>query len=60
MPSMKVILLLSAILLTVYFVDNSAGSPYPSIGKGKTKNAFGNCAFFIIISFSSVKAFSLR
>lgn len=50
MPSMKVILLLSAIMLTVYFVDNSAGNPYPSIGKGKTKR-LGNCAFIFLIIF---------
>lgn len=50
MPSMKVILLLSAIMLSVYFIDNCAGNPYPSIGnqKGKSKR-LGNCAFFIII-----------
>lgn len=47
MPSVKVILMLSAIVMTIYFVDNSAASPYPSIGnpKGKTKR-LGNCAFF--------------
>lgn len=48
MPSVKVILMLSAIVMAVYFVDNSAASPYPSIGnnpKGKTKR-LGNCAFF--------------
>lgn len=49
MPSAKVILMLSAIVMAIYFVDNSAASPYPSIGnknpKGKTKR-LGNCAFF--------------
>lgn len=48
MPSVKVILMLSAIVMTVYFVDNIAASPYPSIGtssKGKTKR-LGNCAYY--------------
>lgn len=45
MPSMKVLLMLSAIVFAVYFVDSSAGNPYPSIGsKGKSKR-LGNCAF---------------
>lgn len=48
MPSMKVILMLAAIVFAVYFVDNSAGNPYPSIGsnKGKSKR-LGNCAFLV-------------
>jgi hypothetical protein len=52
MPSAKVILMLSAVVLAIYFVDNSVGSPYPSIGnpKGKTKR-LGNCAFFSLIIF---------
>lgn len=44
---MKVILLMSAIMLAVYFVDNIAASPYPSIGKGKSKR-LGKCAFYLI------------
>ncbi|CRL02231.1 CLUMA_CG015134, isoform A [Clunio marinus] len=31
MPSMKIMLLLSAIVLTLYFIENTAGNPYPSI-----------------------------
>lgn len=51
MPSVKVILMLSAIVMTIYFVDNSAASPYPSIGNPKGKaNRLGNCAFSFIIS----------
>lgn len=52
MPSVKVILMLSAIVMTICFVDNSAASPYPSIGnsKGKTKR-LGNCAFFVNYNF---------
>lgn len=47
MPSMKVVLMLSAIMLAICFVDNCAGNPYPSIGnKGKTKR-LGNCAFLL-------------
>lgn len=46
---MKVILLVSAIMLAVYFVDNIAASPYPSIGKGKSKR-LGKCAFYLMIS----------
>lgn len=39
--------MLSAIVFAVYFVDNSAGNPYPSIGsKGKSKR-LGNCAFLV-------------
>lgn len=48
MPSMKAILMLSAIMLAIYFVDNCAGNPYPSIGNGKTKR-LGNCAFLLFL-----------
>lgn len=48
---MKVILMLSAIVLAVYFIDNSAASPYPSIGKGKSKR-LGKCAFLLMICFA--------
>ena len=58
MPSMKAILLLSAIMMTVYFVDNCAGNPYPSIGNqnGKSKR-LGNCAFLFIIFVIREKTF---
>lgn len=60
MPSMKIILLLSAVVMMVYFVDNSAASPYPTIGTGNSKKKrLGNCAFVFIIFFSSVYVMKL-
>lgn len=53
---MKVILMLSAIVLAVYFIDNSAASPYPSIGKGKSKR-LGKCAFLLMICFAELCLF---
>ncbi|KAL7038651.1 hypothetical protein ACKWTF_009644 [Chironomus riparius] len=35
--SMKKILLIFSIVLVLSLIDFTAGSPYPSIGKGKTK-----------------------
>lgn len=52
MPSIKAVLLLSAIVLSVYLVDNCAGNPYPSIGKGKSKRLGNLCLLllFVIVS----------
>lgn len=36
-PSMKKILIISSFVLVLSLIDFTAGSPYPSIGKGKTK-----------------------
>lgn len=45
MPSMRVLLMLTAVVLTVYFTENCAGNPYPSIGKAKGKSKrLGKCA----------------
>lgn len=54
MPSIKIVLMLSAIVLSVYLVDNCAGNPYPSIGKGKSKR-LGN--FCLLLLFSIVSDF---
>ena len=43
-PSMKKILLIFSIVLVLSLIDFTAGSPYPSIGKGKTKR-LGNFYF---------------
>lgn len=61
MPSIKIVLMLSAIVLSVYLVDNCAGNPYPSIGKGKSKR-LGNFCLLLLFNFVSdfVWKFSMK